>query len=72
MATRTNHVFPPVESLSQSAVTTEQAAYYLMRSPQTLRYWAMGRFKTPIQPIRINGRLAWPVATIRTILGVTS
>lgn len=72
MATRSNHVFPPVESLSQSLVTTEQAAYYLMRSPQTLRYWAMGRFNTPIKPIRINGRLAWPVATIRTLLGVTS
>ncbi len=72
MAAKSNHIFPPIESITQAVVTTDQAAFYLMRSPQTLRFWAMGRFKTPIQPIRINGRLAWPVTKIREILGVTS
>lgn len=60
--------FPPLESVTRPTVPTEQAAHYLDRRPQTLREWAMtGRV---IQPLRINGRLAWPVAELRRVLGV--
>ncbi len=60
--------FPPLELVNRPTVTTEQAAYYLNRKPQTLREWAMtGKV---IQPIRINGRLSWPVAGIKAALGV--
>lgn len=60
--------FPPLELVDRPTVSTEQAAHYLNRRPQTLREWAMtGRV---IRPHRINGRLAWPVSELRRVLGV--
>ena len=61
--------FPPLELVNRPTVPTEQAAYYLNRRPQTMRVWAC-REDGPIRPIRINGRLAWPVAELRRVLGV--
>lgn len=60
--------FPPLESVTQPNVTTEQAAHYLNRRPQTMRGWACFEHG-PLRPLRINGRLAWPVAEIRRITG---
>jgi len=60
--------FPPLESVNRPTVPTEQAGYYLDRRPQTMRMWAMREH--PIRPLRINGRLAWPVAELRRLLGV--
>ncbi len=54
---------------NRPAVDTAAAAYYLGRRPQTLRGWACME-NGPIRPIRINGRLAWPVAELRRVLGV--
>jgi hypothetical protein len=62
--------FPPLEVETRSTVTTEQAAYYLNRRPQTLRIWSSRDGTGPIRPVRVNGRLAWPVADIRRVLGV--
>lgn len=62
--------FPPLEQVNRPTVPTEQAAYYLNRRPQTLRTWAMNSGTGPVPCIRINGRLAWPVAGIRRVLGV--
>jgi hypothetical protein len=45
-------------------VDTATAAYYLNRRPQTLRTWAC-RENGPMRPLRINGRLAWPVSELR-------
>lgn len=50
-------------------VDTVRAAFYLCRKPQTMRVWASTE-RGPIRPIRINGRLAWPVAEIRQLLGI--
>lgn len=61
--------FPPLELVNRPTVSTEQAAHYLNRRPQTLRAWAM-RGDGAIRPIRINGRLAWPVMALRLALGV--
>jgi hypothetical protein len=47
----------------RDAITTEEAATYLSRKPQTLRKWAAYE-NGPIRPIRVNGRLMWPVANI--------
>lgn len=54
-------------------LNTADAARFLNRQPQTLRAWACHE-NGPIRPIRINGRLAWPVKEIRRLLegGVTS
>lgn len=51
----------------RSHVNTETAAFYLNRKEQTLRMWACYE-NGPVRPIRINKRLAWPVADIREIL----
>ena len=61
--------FPPLEQINRPTVPTEQAGYYLDRRPQTMRIWAM-REDGPLRPLRINGRLAWPVAELRRVLGV--
>ncbi len=46
---------------------TNEAAMIMNRRPQTLRKWACLE-NGPIRPVRINGRLAWKVADIRTLL----
>lgn len=61
--------FPPLEHVTRTAVDTSSAAYYLNRQPQTLRGWACHE-DGPIRPVRIHGRLAWPVAELRRVLGV--
>lgn len=61
--------FPSLESVTRPAVETAAAAYYLNRRPQTMRGWACLE-NGPLRPIRINGRLAWPVAELRRVLGV--
>lgn len=62
----TNH-YPPLDSITQPAVPTQQAAFYLNRKPQTLRSWACLE-NGALRPIRINGRLAWKVSDIRNLL----
>lgn len=61
--------FTPLDLETRTAVDTETAAHHLSRKPQTLRSWAcLG--SGPIRPIRINGRLGWPVAELRRLLEV--
>lgn len=61
--------FPALASENRPAVDTAAAAYYLNRKPQTLRGWACLE-NGPLRPVRVHGRLAWPVADIRRALGV--
>ncbi len=61
--------FPSLACETRIAVDTACAAHHLNRAQQTLRIWAC-RENGPIRPIRINGRLAWPVAEIKRLLGV--
>lgn len=63
--------FPPLESVTRPTVPTDQAGYYLDRKPQTMRMWAIDKH-SPVRPIRVNGRLAWPVAQIKALLGVAA
>ena len=60
-------LYPSLESETRTAISTDNAAYHLNRKSQTLRTWACFD-NGPIRPVRINGRLAWPVAQIKTIL----
>jgi hypothetical protein len=46
---------------------TNEAAAAINRRPQTLRRWACLE-DGPIRPIRINGRLAWKVSDLQTLL----
>lgn len=65
MTTKTNH--PPLEQVTSPTLTTDAAAYYLNRRPQTLRGWA-SKDDGPLRPRRINGRLAWPIEDVRRIV----
>lgn len=60
-------VFPPLELETRSHVGTNQAAFYLNRQPQTMRIWACLE-NSALRPMRISGRLAWPVADIKRLL----
>ena len=63
--------YPALELVNRPTVPTGQAAHYLLRRPQTLRGWACSEtFPQGLRPVRINGRLGWPVAGIRAVLGV--
>lgn len=71
MAKKSTAAFPPLEAVNKPAATTAEAAFYLNRSPQTLRGWAC--LKTgPIQPLHMHGRLAWPIADIKKLMGVAA
>lgn len=65
-------VYRPLVPLSlerRSALPTAEAAAHLCRAQQTLRVWATYDCG-PIRPIRVNGRLLWPVDELRRLLGV--
>ena len=71
-ATTAAEQFSPLEQVTRPTVPSEQAAHYLLRRPQTLRGWACAEtFPDGLRPVRIRGRLGWPVAGIRALLGVT-
>ena len=61
----------PLEQVTRPHLTTTEAAAYLNRRPQTLREWASTE-RGPLRPLRIHGRLAWPVAELRRVLCLTT
>jgi hypothetical protein len=63
--------FPALENVTRPTVDTAAAAYYLNRRPQTLRGWACAEsYPDGLRPVRVNGRLGWPIDGIRRALGV--
>lgn len=70
-APASTQIFPSLEAETRTAVNTETAAFHLCREPQTLRLWACKQ-SGPIQPLRVHGRLAWPIADIRRLLGLAA
>ncbi len=60
----------PLAQETRTHLTTAEAAHHLNRAQQTLLLWACGKRSGPVQPIRVNGRLAWPVADIKHALGL--
>ena len=70
MQTTSIQQFPTLETVTRPAVDTAAAAFYLSRQPQTLRGWASSE-GGPLRPNRIHGRLSWPVAELRRVLGVS-
>jgi len=66
---KTTNQFPPLGEVTSPTVSTDAAAHYLNRKPQTLRAWACLE-NGPLRPARINGRLAWPVVKLKELTGV--
>jgi hypothetical protein len=67
----TAKTFQPVSLTleTRAALPTPEAAYHLNRANQTLRLWAM-RNDGPVKCLRVGGRLQWPVADIKRVMGV--
>lgn len=59
---------PPLAQVTRDTLTTEEAAYYLNRKPQTLRSWACFQPAGVPRPLRIHSRLAWKTSEIRALL----
>jgi hypothetical protein len=59
----------PLAQETRAALPTPEAAFHLNRAQQTLRLWAM-RGDGAVRPLRVNGRLQWPVAEIKALMGV--
>ena len=63
--------YPPLAQEQRTHVDTATAAHYLSRRPQTLRDWKChGSHPIELRPMSLNGRLGWPVAGIKKVLGV--
>lgn len=62
-----NNKYQPLCDVTREVLTTDEAAFYLNRRPQTLRAWAC-LTSGPCMPVRIMGRLAWKVADIKRLL----
>jgi hypothetical protein len=59
----------PLDRVVRPMLTTAEAAYYLNLKPQTLRVWAC-KENGPLRPVRLHGRLGWPVTAVRRYLGL--
>ena len=64
-----SHQHVPLEQVTRPMLTTEEAAFYLNRRPQTLRVWACTE-EGPIRPVRVNRRLGWRLVDVCRCLGV--
>ena len=63
--------FVPLHLETRTHVSTAVLCTHLSRKCQTARGWASAEtFPDGLRPLRVNGRLAWPVAGIRKALGV--
>ena len=63
--------FVPLHLETRTHVTTAVMCRHLNRREQTARGWASAEtFPEGLRPLRVMGRLAWPVAGIRKVLGV--
>lgn len=66
---QSRHQYPPLETITRPTLTTPEAAHFLNRRTQTLRLWAC-KEDGPLRPVRVHGRLAWPTAEIKALLGI--
>jgi hypothetical protein len=63
--------FLPLALETRTHVTTAVMCRHLNRKEQTARGWASaGTYPEGMKPLRVMGRLAWPVSGIRRVLGV--
>ncbi|WP_448172745.1 hypothetical protein [Rhizobacter fulvus] len=63
--------FVPLHLETRTHVTTAVMCRHLSRAEQTARAWASAEtYPEGLRPVRVSGRLAWPVAGIRKVLGV--
>lgn len=64
--------YVPLDQVTKPNLTTAELAYYLNRSPQTLRVWACRSGTGPMKPRRIGGILAWSTVEAKALAGVAA
>jgi hypothetical protein len=63
--------FVPLHLESRTHVSTSVMCHHINRKEQTARGWASAETYPPeLKPLRVMGRLAWPVSGIKKLLGV--
>lgn len=73
-ATRAVHApqqFPPLELVTKPHLTTAELAYYTNMATQSWRVKACyDTAPEGLRPLRVCGKLAWPTAGAKKLLGV--
>ena len=65
--------FVPLHLETRTHVSTAVLCRHLNRKEQTARVWASAEtFPNGLRPLRVHGRLAWPVSGIKAVLGVAA
>lgn len=63
--------YPPLEQVTKPNLVTAEMAYYANQSQQTWRAHACREtYPEGLRPHRIGGRLNWPTAGAKKLLGV--
>lgn len=63
--------FPPLESVTKPNLTTRELAFYSNMAEQTWRVKACyDTAPEGLRPLRVCGKLAWPTAGAKKLLGV--
>jgi hypothetical protein len=63
--------FPALETVTKPRLTTEELAYYSNMAAQTWRVKACyDTAPDGLRPLRVCGKLAWPTAGAKKLLGV--
>ena len=63
--------YPALEQVTKPNLTTAEIAYYSNMAEQTWRVKACYEtFPDGLRPLRVCGRLAWPTAGAKKLLGV--
>ena len=63
--------YPPLESVTKPNLTTAEIAYYCNQAEQTWRIHACREtYPEGLRPLRVGGRLNWPTAGAKKLLGV--
>lgn len=66
-------LFPPLASVTKPNLTTKELAYYSDIAEQTWRVKACYEtYPEGMRPLRVCGRLAWPTAEVKKLLGVSA
>ena len=64
--------FPPLESVTKPNLTTREMAFYSNMAEQTWRVKACyDTAPEGLRPLRVCGKLAWPTAGAKKLLGVS-
>ena len=65
--------YPPLTEVTKPNLTTAEIAFYTNQAEQTWRIHACKEtFPVGLRPIRIGGRLNWPLSGVKKICGVQS